>query len=86
LEFLVFGFWFFSRRHKQSLYPAKNSKRKTQNWLCARRDAEDLAAFVESAGRAHAVRDVRSIALGAFAQLRELEHAVVSAAHALPAC
>jgi len=46
---------------------------------------DDLAAIVKPAGRANPVRDVRGGALGAGAQLRQLEDAVVSAAHPLAA-
>jgi hypothetical protein len=63
---------------------AQNSKLKLKI-LRARLDGQHLAALVKSAGRADAVRHIRRVALGAFAQLRELEHTVVSPAHMLPA-
>jgi hypothetical protein len=64
----------------------QNSKLKIKNFSSARRDSQNLTAFVKAAGRTHAVRHRRRVALRAFAQLREFEHAVVSAAHTLPAC
>jgi hypothetical protein len=52
---------------------------------CACGDGQNLTALVKATGRTHAVRHRRRVALRAFAQLREFEHAVVSAAHTLPA-
>src|SRR5882672_509757 len=49
--------------------------------LCPSRDRNDLAPFVEPARRTDPVRHIRSRALGAGAELRELEHAVVSPPH-----
>jgi len=51
----------------------------------ARRDAQDLAALVKAARRADPVGNGGLAALRAFAQLRQFQHAVISAAHALPA-
>jgi hypothetical protein len=51
----------------------------------ARRDGQDLAALVKAARRADPVRNGWLAALRAFAQLRQFQHAVVSAAHFLPA-
>ena len=48
-------------------------------------DADNLAAFVKAARRANPVRHIRRIALRTFAQLRQFQHAVVGAAHPLPA-
>ena len=56
-----------------------------QNFLCARRDGQHLAALVKAARRADPVRNGRLAALRAFAQLRQFQHAVVSAALTLPA-
>ena len=46
---------------------------------------DDLAALVKSARRTNAVRNVWLGALRTFADLRQFQHAVVSAAHTLPA-
>jgi hypothetical protein len=54
--------------------------------LRARRDGQNLAAFVKSARRADAVRNVGFGALRTFADLRQGHHAVVSPAHFHPAC
>ena len=51
----------------------------------ARRDGQDLTALVKTARRADPVGNGRLAALRAFAQLRQFQHAIVSAAHALPA-
>src|SRR5208283_3528462 len=48
-------------------------------------DRQYLAALVVTACRTDPVRDVRLGALRTFADLRELQHAVVSTAHAHPA-
>src|ERR1017187_2312510 len=63
----------------------QNSKLKIKNSSRARRDGQHLPAFVESARRADAVGNRRGVALRAFAQLRQFENTVVSAAHMLPA-
>jgi hypothetical protein len=51
----------------------------------ARRHAQNLTAFVKAARRTDPVGNRRLAALRAFAQLRQFQHAVVGAAHALPA-
>jgi hypothetical protein len=51
----------------------------------AGRDGQDLATLVKAACRADPVRNGGLAALRAFAQLRQFQHAVVGAAHALPA-
>jgi hypothetical protein len=50
-----------------------------------RRDGQNLTAFVETAGRTNPVRHIRLRALGTGADLRQFKHAVISAAHTLPA-
>src|SRR5712672_1675377 len=50
-------------------------------WSSARRHGQDLAALVIAASRTNAVRNVGRITLRTLAQLRELQHAVVSATH-----
>jgi hypothetical protein len=53
-----------------------------RSWsLCSGSDRDNLASFVEAAGRANPVRDIRSRALRAGAELRKFEHAVVSPPH-----
>jgi hypothetical protein len=83
-KFLLFNFYFEPGR-RWPAGPAQNSKFKTKNLSRARRDGQHLAAFVKATGRTHAVRHRRRVALLAFAQLRKLEHTVVSPAHTLPA-
>jgi len=63
----------------------KQGAEKPAGKLRARRDGQNLAAFVEAARRTNAMRQIRCVALRAFVQLREFEHAVVSAALMLPA-
>jgi len=53
--------------------------------LRAGRNGEHLASLVKAARGTDAMRHKRRIALRTFAQLRELEHAVISAALTLPA-
>jgi hypothetical protein len=65
--------------------PNLKLKTKIKNFSSDRRDSQNLAALVETAGRTHAVRNRWRVALRAFAQLRKFEHAVVSAALTLPA-
>src|SRR5205814_584829 len=49
--------------------------------LCPSGDGDDLASFIKAASGADPVRDVRGGTLRAGAELREFEHAIVSAAH-----
>jgi hypothetical protein len=65
--------------------PNLKLKIKIKNSSRARRDSQYLAALVKAAGRTHAVRHRRRVALRTFAQLWQFENAVVSPAHALPA-
>jgi hypothetical protein len=51
----------------------------------AGRDTQYLTAFIIAAGGANPMRHIRRGALRADTQLRQLQHAVVSTAHALPA-
>jgi len=81
-KFLIVGFQLQRRTVPRPKLKIKKSELKISS---ARRDGQDLAALVESARRTHAVRHIRRIALRAFVQLRQFQHAVVSAAHALPA-
>src|SRR5262245_9827295 len=60
-------------------------RRRVLNRSASRGDAEYLAAFIITARRANPVRHVWSGALGASAELRQSQHAVVSAAHTLTA-
>jgi hypothetical protein len=65
--------------------PNLKLKTKIKNSSRARRDGQDLAALVKAARRTNAVRHIRRVALRTFVQLRQFEHAVVSAALTLPA-
>jgi hypothetical protein len=82
-SFLVFNFWF----QVESRYGRPNPKiqNRKANPSGARRDCQHLAALVKAARRTDPVRDIRRIALRALVHLWKLEHAVVSAALALPA-
>jgi hypothetical protein len=53
--------------------------------LRARRDAQNLAAFVVTARRTDAMWHIRRSALRASLQLRQFQHAVIGTAHTLPA-
>src|SRR5471030_3251009 len=68
-----------SRKNRTPIFsPHKIRNRK---FLRARRDGQDLAAFVKAARRTDAVRNVGFGALRTFANLRQGHHAVVSTAH-----
>src|SRR5688572_32983260 len=51
--------------------------------LCSSSNGDNLPALVETTRRTHPMRNVRSRALRTGAQLRQLQHAVVSSPHPL---
>jgi hypothetical protein len=81
-KFLIVGFQLKRRTVPRPKLKIKKSELKISR---ACRDGQDLAALVKSARRTNAVRHIGRVALRAFVQLRQFQHAVVSAALTLPA-